>query len=306
MPPSPTGPMSSPMTEHLAVPSPEQKQEMPGQGHEYAETLKNPFPEVMLCLPVSTAEDISPISPAAVDNADNASNASMENDTHSSLHNQGTIASKNDPVMPEDVWVEPAEDPWYRAISPRRWAIIVICIVGITGVVLAILGAMNKLSHGSSADASPPAEDGASMTNTTPTTKTTSAASPTFTHPLNNKIDCADNSTFLTDINWVGTAVDAYTSAFAQAASAAGCCTACQAHRGGGCAGWLYTPGSDFTPCTKIIITREQDDRGGVDDGSCPLGRVPMTFFSQDAETDGSTQSTAGMGPCSLEGKLQQ
>lgn len=176
------------------------------------------------------------------------------------------------------------------------------------------------------------------MTNTTPTTKTTSAASPTFTvsilsfssfspfwgnenptaswtnpsqtslsqHPLNNKIDCADNSTFLTDINWVGTAVDAYTSAFAQAASAAGCCTACQAHRGGGCAGWLYTPGSDFTPCTKIIITREQDDRGGVDDGSCPLGRVPMTFFSQDAETDGSTQSTAGMGPCSLEGKLQQ
>ncbi|KAL2169419.1 hypothetical protein VTG60DRAFT_6048 [Thermothelomyces hinnuleus] len=293
------------MAEPPAVLPPQKKPETLGQDNQYAETLQNPFPEVMLSPAPSTAGGTAPTSPVAVNSVGNANDASMKNETRSSLHHQGTISSKEDPVMREDVWVEPKEEPWYKAISPRRWATIVICTVGITGVVLAILGAMNKLSSGSSSDASPLAGDGTSMTSTTSATPTASA-DPNSTHPLSNKIDCADNSTFLTPVNWVGTTVNAYTSAFAQAASAAGCCAACQAHPGGGCAGWLYTPGSDFTPCTKIIVSREQDDRGGVNDGSCPLGRAPTTFFNQDFGSEGSTRSTAGMGPCSLEGKLQQ
>ncbi|KAL2161010.1 hypothetical protein VTH06DRAFT_8723 [Thermothelomyces fergusii] len=316
MSPSPAGPRGPPMAEHSAVLPPQDNPETSGQDHQYAETLQNPFPEVIPCPAASTAGGTAAASPAAVSNADDANNAAMENDTRSSLHNQGTIGSKEDRVVPEDVWVEPKEDPWYRAISPKKWATIVICTVGITGVVLAILGAMDKLSGKSSSDASSPGEDEASITSKTTATPTAPAGpnptadpsptDPSQQHPLSSKIDCGDNSTFLAAINWVGTTVDSYTSAFAQAASAAGCCAACEGHPGGGCAGWLYTPGSDFTPCTKIIVSREQDDRGGVDDGSCPLGRVPVTFFNQDIDSDGGTRSTAGMGPCSVEGKLQQ
>ncbi|AEO54569.1 hypothetical protein MYCTH_2297265 [Thermothelomyces thermophilus ATCC 42464] len=145
---SPTDPRGRPMAEPPAVLPPENKPETLGQDHQYAETLQNPFPEVILSPASSTAVGTAPTSPVAVNSVDNANDASTENETRSSLHHQGTISSKEDPVMREDVWVDPREEPWYKAVSPRRWATIVICTVGITGVVLAILGAMNKLSSG--------------------------------------------------------------------------------------------------------------------------------------------------------------
>ncbi|KAL2198405.1 hypothetical protein P885DRAFT_67593 [Corynascus similis CBS 632.67] len=319
-----------PSVEDPAVCPSDNKFQILDQDFQYAETLQNPLPEVVLSSPASTAYGTTPTSPVALEGVDGPNEAATENDARSSLH-PGTAGSK-EAVMREDVWVEPKEVPWYKAISPKKWATIVICTVGITGVVLAILGAMNKLSgverseitadllspyktsahqiSSSSDTSSPTGGDTSSGTNITSTTPAASSK-PTPTHfPSSiDKIDCADNSTFYAPVDWVGTTVNAYKTAFAQAASPAGCCAACESHRGGGCAGWLYMPGSDFTPCTKVLVSREQDDRGGVDDGTCPLGRVATTFFSSSSSQSGEDRSgrgTAGMGPCSLGGKLQQ
>ncbi|KAH6628206.1 hypothetical protein F5144DRAFT_622185 [Chaetomium tenue] len=292
-----------------------------GQEYQYAETLQNPFPEVIFSGPANTAHNAASTSPAAVGGIDGTNDSPADQDAGSSLR-FGTPGSK-EPAMHEDVWVEPAEAPWYKTISRGRWAAIIICTVGITGVVLAILGAMNKLS-GERSDSSDPSPDfptpidmsadqtsssntpsPAESTSATPTTFVTSTTSG-ITKPTNTpttKIDCHDPSSFLTPISWIGTTVGAYKTEFASTGhqAASGCCSACQGRVEGGCAGWLHNPSSQFTPCTLVVIDVDQADKG--DAKNCPRGRAATTLFLAGVAEDGGN-GTAGMGPCALEGHV--
>jgi hypothetical protein len=114
-----------------------------GQDYQYAETLQNPFPEVVFSSHTNTAQSTGPTSRAG--GVDGTNEAAHEPDTRSSLR-PDTAGSSKEPALHEDVWVEPPEVPWYKEISRRKWIAIIICTAGITGVLLAILGAMNKFS----------------------------------------------------------------------------------------------------------------------------------------------------------------
>ncbi|KAK3298678.1 uncharacterized protein B0H64DRAFT_80513 [Chaetomium fimeti] len=294
------------------------------QEYQYAETLQNPFPEVIFSGPENTAPSAASTSPAAIGGIDGTNESTADPDTRSSLR-LGTPGSK-EPEMHDNIWVEPAEAPWYKAISLRRWAAIIICTVGITGVVLAILGAMNKLS-GERSDFTDPGPDSptpgktsadqtsssdntpspAESTSATPTTFITSTTSGTAkpTNPPTTKIDCNSLSTYLTPISWVGTTVGAYKSEFASAGgmSPFACCRACQERAEGGCAGWLHNASAEFTPCTLVVVNVDQPDKGDGDEDDnamCPRGRTAATFFQGGLGEDGS-EGTAGMGPCALE-----
>ncbi|KAH6854793.1 hypothetical protein B0I37DRAFT_39668 [Chaetomium sp. MPI-CAGE-AT-0009] len=297
-----------------------------GQEYQYAETLQNPFPEVIFSGPENTAHTAASTSPAAIGGMDGTNEGPADHETRRSSLRLGTPGSK-EPAMPENVWVEPPEAPWYKAISLRRWAAIIICTAGITGVVLAILGAMNKLSgeRSDSTDSGPdsptPGKTSADQTSSsdTPSAAESTSATPTtfvtLTTPGNakptneptTKIDCSNPSTFLTPVSWVGTTVGAYKSEFAAldgpaASAASACCRACEERAGGGCAGWLYNPGSQFTPCTLVVINVDQAGRDEADE-ACPRGRTGTTFFNGGLAEDGSS-GTAGMGPCAREGHV--
>lgn len=187
-----TDPREQPMSEIPNPASPRSPLKTYGQDYRYAETLQNPFPEVVVCSNTANTVHTAPTPAAAV--AVGGDGATPEHDTRSSLR-PDTVGSK-EPVMPEDIWVEPREAPWYKTISRRKWAAIIICIVGVTGVVLAILGAMDKLSGErsaattdspssadmtSSSDSSSPAGDSTSTTNTISGTSTTTTTKPTST-----------------------------------------------------------------------------------------------------------------------------
>ncbi|KAK4039365.1 hypothetical protein C8A01DRAFT_36660 [Parachaetomium inaequale] len=300
-------PRERPMSEIPTSPHPRGPFKTFGQEYQYAETLQNPFPEVIFAGPANAAHGTAPTSPVSAGGADGTNEPPTDHGTLSS-HRPATTGSK-EPVMHEDVWVEPAEAPWYTTISRRKWAAIIICTVGITGVMLAILGAMNKLSgtrstpttnpdpdsptpsktsadQTSSSDAPSSASSTPAAAATTLTTSTTSVR-PTSTNHPSPKVDCTNPSTFLTPIFWIGTTVGAYNGAFAQAASAQACCTSCLNQPG--CAGWLYDASSKYTPCTKVVVSRAMDDKGGGVE-TCPLGRAPTTYFSEgrDGEIDTS------------------
>jgi hypothetical protein len=98
----------------------------------------------------------------------------------------------------------------------------------------------------------------------------------------------------------VGTDVGTYKGDFSQATSAEACCKACAAHAAGGCAGWLYNATSLYTPCTKIVLTVEQE---GDKDERCPKGHAPVTYFSRGDE--GGRGEVAGMGPCGVRVDVQ-
>lgn len=115
------------------------------QDYQYAETLQNPFPEVVFSSPANTAQSTGPTSQAG--GGDGTNETAHDPDTRSSLR-PDTAGSSKEPRLHEDVWVEPPELPWYKEISRRKWIAIIICTAGITGVLLAILGAMNKFSGG--------------------------------------------------------------------------------------------------------------------------------------------------------------
>lgn len=349
---STTDPTGRPMSQNSASSTSGAPFKTFGQDYQYAETLQNPFPEVIFSGPANATHSAASTSPAAVSGIDGTNESPADHDTRSSLR-LGTPGSK-EPAMSENVWVEPAEVPWYKTISKGRWAAIIICTVGITGVVLAILGAMNKLS-GERSDTSKPSPDSptlgnmstdeasssntpspAESTSATPTTFVTSTTSgnakPTVSklfppqtmlpiaHLLNHhtnphpppgtqntpttKIDCGDLSSFLTPISWIGTTVGAYTTEFAPTGHdpAAACCRACLERADGGCAGWLHNTNSQFTPCTLVVIDKDQADRGG-DRATCPRGRAETTFFNAGVAGDGSS-GTAGMGPCALGGHV--
>jgi hypothetical protein len=301
-----------------------------GQDYRYAETLQNPFPEVVVCSSAANTPHTAPTLVAAV--AVGGDGTTAEHATRSS-HRPDTARSK-EPLMPEDIRVEPREAPWYKTISRRKWAAIIICTIGITGVVLAILGAMNKLSGKrsaatttdslifadmtSSSDSSSPINDNTSTTGTISATSTTTSANPKSTvsplppplppppslltplppNPQNNppppKTDCTTPTTFLHPITWVGTDVGTYKGEFSQATSPETCCKACVAHAAGGCAGWLYNATSLYTPCTKIILTVEQE---GDRDERSTMGHAPVTYFSKGEVGKGEV---AGMGPCGV------
>ncbi|EAQ89524.1 predicted protein [Chaetomium globosum CBS 148.51] len=297
--------MSSPAADSRGRPMSENSASSPsratfktfGQEYQYAETLQNPFPEVIFSGPANTATSAASTSPAAVGGIDGTNDSPADNDTRSSLR-FGTPGSK-EPAMHEDVWVEPAEAPWYKTISRGRWAAIIICTVGITGVVLAILGAMNKLS-GERSDSSDPSPDfptpidmsadqasssntpsPAESTSATPTTLVTSTTSGNAKPqtPPTTKIDCHDPSSFLTPISWIGTTVGAYKTEFA-----------------------FDRPTSRLGLLQRVPGPR----RGRADKGdakSCPRGRAATTFFLAGVAEDGSN-GTAGMGPCALEGHV--
>ncbi len=305
-----------------ALAAPQKSLKTFGQSYQYAETLQNPFPEVVFSGVASTS---------AVRSGDGANEASAD----SSIR-PGTAGSSKEPVLHEDVWVEPPEPPWYKEISRRSWIAIIICTVGITGVLMAILGAMNKFSGPERSDpsisfttslttinsintvttmnTSPPTPSKTADKTSTDSTTTTTAATTTGTatatssnptsivspssfpfppppadpsQPPLQKIDCSAPSTFLTSITWIGTDINTYTGEFAQAGSASACCELCAAHAPG-CAGWLYNASSAFTPCTKIVITA-----GDQKDEKCPKGYAGATTFAK-----GDGEGVAGLGPC--------
>lgn len=136
-------------------------------------------------------------------------------------------------------------------------------------------------------------------------------------------INCSAPSTFLSSILWVGTDdVGAYSGAFAQASTASACCELCLSQTPG-CAGWLFNGSSAFTPCTRVVLKKENGKRdeekndkkksesggevltvvgrGDKDAGTCPDGVAATTVFE---ETDGA-EGVAGMGPCSGGWKIQ-
>ena len=128
-------------------------------------------------------------------------------------------------------------------------------------------------------------------------------STPTQNTPT-TKIDCANPSSFLTPISWIGTTVGAYKTEFAPTGHgpASACCRACLERGEGGCAGWLHNAESEFTPCTLVVSDVDQSDKGG-DPETCPRGRAETTFFNAGVADDGS-RGTAGMGPCALEGHV--
>jgi hypothetical protein len=149
---------------HISSPPPShQAFKAYGQDYRYAETLHNPFPEVVCSgpssIPVAAAVGVD--AGVSRDASGSAAAATAANTTTigsltatTAAHDSHSISSHNDTGMGKEsilvrdelVWVEPSEEPWYKSISRRRWLAIIVCTVGITGVVLAILGAMNKLS----------------------------------------------------------------------------------------------------------------------------------------------------------------
>ncbi|KAK4156790.1 hypothetical protein C8A00DRAFT_30340 [Chaetomidium leptoderma] len=307
MSPSPTtDPRERSTSEFPASAPPREPSKTYGQDYQYAETLQNPFPEVILSSAANTGQNGAPTSHIG------AADGANEPDTRSSL--RPDTAGSKEPAMHEDIWVEPREVPWYKTISRRKWATIIISTLGITGVMLAILGAMNKFSPPRTSNPSPPTDDNASTTTgTVSTASSSSTTTSSTTNPTSTsqppKIECNTPSTFLTHITWIGTQVGAYRGEFAQASSASACCASCLTHHssgssGGGCAGWLYNATSTFTPCTKIIVVASSSSSGkdGETDDKCPKGYAETTYFAR-GDGDGDGDGVAGMGPCS--GKMQ-
>ncbi len=158
--------MSSPITDPreramaentVPAPPPAAHHETPklfDKDYQYAENLQNPFPEVIF----------SPVPNPVPGDGDHHTTAAS---TAHSTPRPGTAGSTKDmPPIREHVWVEPADPPWYTAISRRKWIAIIICTVGITGAMVAVLAAMGKFSGGRS-------EDSDTTSTTTPVTTVT-------------------------------------------------------------------------------------------------------------------------------------
>ncbi|KAL1841061.1 hypothetical protein VTJ49DRAFT_7445 [Mycothermus thermophilus] len=331
---------------HIPAPPPSRQPfKTYGQNYRYAETFHNPFPEVICVGPASApaAVGVDVGVSGGISGAAATANTptTTEYDTHSTSFDQdGTSpVSKEAAVREEAVWVELPETPWYKAISKRRWLVIIVCTVGITGVVLAILGAMNKLSGESANDVTAITAGNETSSSTMPSAiSATSSGVSSSTRPISSStpstvplIDCSSPETFLTSVTWVGTDVAKYKGEFAQASSPEACCRSCLGHPGqsnsgrqnnprddsnnqdvaSGCAGWLYNATSTFTPCTKIaVLSPGKNARDNKDeDGTCPRGYADVTYFTvldEDASKDAKKYAgVGGMGPCALEMQVQ-
>ncbi|MCV5084864.1 hypothetical protein OFB78_30160, partial [Escherichia coli] len=64
-----------------------------------------------------------------------------------------------------------------------------------------------------------------------------------------------------------------------------------------GCAGWMYDGANKFTPCTKVMVTKDE----GNPNKQCPKGKAAATFFSQNPDK----MVVGGIGPCSGETQMQ-
>ncbi|KAL2016974.1 hypothetical protein VTK56DRAFT_2808 [Thermocarpiscus australiensis] len=284
------GPREPPVS-GLPTSAPSSRQEafkMFGQGYQYAETLQNPLPEMVVSHARTSQTNIG------VSQFDSGSSSIEGNGQHDAPfpHRSDTVGSKES-AMREAVWVEPPEEPWYRKISNLGWLIIAVTVLGIAGVVLAILGAMGIFSHGhSGSDVQVPSPTAKISTTASPSATSTSA----FARPTGagTRISCTDPSTFINDTLWIGTEVGSYTGQFSQAKSPGSCCDLCFG-RAPGCAGWLYNASSTFTPCTMIVVSA---DKPRPDD-KCPKGYAPTTFFALGED------GVAGLGPCSEKADIQ-
>src|SRR5689334_10287225 len=97
------GPRERPMSETPTSPPPRGPFKSFGQDYQYAETLQNPFPEVIFAGPANTAHGVAPTSPVSAGGADGASDAPTEHGTLSA--HRPAIAGSKGPAMHEDVWV---------------------------------------------------------------------------------------------------------------------------------------------------------------------------------------------------------
>ncbi|KAK3372336.1 hypothetical protein B0H63DRAFT_484416 [Podospora didyma] len=282
--------------------SPDKQFKAYGQDYQYAETWANPLPELIVdaanhqTLPAGSAGTAGrAVAPVQNDGAQS------ETDDDGPRMNEAAVLPRRltptgdsikGPVIPETIWLDPDEEPWYRRIQ-RRWVIYgTVIAVGIIAVLLAILGAMGVLSHKSSAD------ETTATTNSTTSgpTSTSSAVLWTSTRPVPTSgathIDCSDQSTFFKDMGFVtGVGPDgSFNAGFgAGASSAEDCCKNCL-DDGEGCIGWLFDKGNRFTPCTKVVIVKTLSNN----DTQCPNGYADSTSFSK-----GSVIGVVGMGPCS-------
>ncbi|KAK4103358.1 hypothetical protein N658DRAFT_422111 [Parathielavia hyrcaniae] len=158
---TPTDPREPPMAQlppSSPTPPPREPLKSFGQEYQYAETLQNPYPEVVFTGPSNPARGAASTSPAIAGVGDRTQEASSASHDAFSSHRPDTAGSKNT-ALHEDIWVEPRGAPWYKAVSPKKWAIVIVCTLGVTGVVLAILGAMNKLTPSRSEPTTAPSPD---------------------------------------------------------------------------------------------------------------------------------------------------
>ncbi|KAK3497777.1 uncharacterized protein B0T23DRAFT_402862 [Neurospora hispaniola] len=287
-----------------------------GQDYQFAETWANPPPEFVVSTGVAN-NDQNPglLEEAHHNNGGNggAANLASIGGSFKTKESQHTADEQ-----PEVIWVPPSDKPWYKKIAKLWWMIGGISTLGIIAVILAILGALGMLdSHhnksvvlhtndpypsGTSTSltsTSTPPESTASATSSiepsslSTGTSTLPAASPTST---NLAKQCTDTSTFIEHLAWMGTEVGGYEATYDAASSSKECCNRCF-NGDPGCAGWMYDGANKFTPCTKVMVTKDE----GNPNKQCPKGKAAATFFSQNPDK----KVVGGIGPCSGESQIQ-
>ncbi|KAH7634291.1 hypothetical protein B0T09DRAFT_2426 [Sordaria sp. MPI-SDFR-AT-0083] len=268
-----------------------------GQDYQFAETWANPPPEFVVSTGAAASNNQNPGLVEEVHHSGGgpggAANLASIGGSFRTKESQQTA---DEP--PEVIWVPPSDKPWYKRSAKLWWMIGGISTLGIIAVILAILGAMGML--GGHHNNTPTAESSASATSSIDPsssatgTSTSSAATPSST---NLAKQCTDDTTFIEHLSWMGTETGSYEATYDSASSGKECCNRCFSGDPG-CAGWMYDGANKFTPCTKVMVTKDE----GNPNKQCPRGKAATTFFS----TNAAKKVVGGVGPCSGEAQIQR
>ncbi|KAK3495678.1 hypothetical protein B0T13DRAFT_303070 [Neurospora crassa] len=266
-----------------------------GQDYQFAETWANPPPEFVVSTGVANNDQNPGLLEEAHPNSGGNGGATNIGSIGGSFRTKESQHTADE--QPEVIWVPPSDKPWYKKIAKLWWMIGGISTLGIIAVILAILGALGMLDghHNNT-----PPESTASITSSiepsslSTGTSTLPAASPTST---NLAKQCTDTSTFIERLAWMGTEVGGYEATYDAAGSGKECCNRCF-NGDPGCAGWMYDGANKFTPCTKVMVIKDE----GNPNKQCPKGKAAATFFSQNPDK----KVVGGIGPCSGESQIQR
>ncbi|KAL0475478.1 hypothetical protein QR685DRAFT_550068 [Neurospora intermedia] len=265
-----------------------------GQDYQFAETWANPPPEFVVSTGVTNNDQNPGLLEEAHPNSGGNGGAANLASIGGSFRTKESQHTADE--QPEVIWVPPSDKPWYKKIAKLWWMIGGISTLGIIAVILAILGALGMLdSHHNN---TPPESTASATSSIEPSslstgTSTLPAASPTSTNPAKQ---CTDTSAFIEHLAWMGTEVGGYEATYDAASSGKECCNRCF-NGDPGCAGWMYDGANKFTPCTKVMVTKDEGDPNK----QCPKGKAAATFFSQNPDK----KVVGGIGPCSGESQIQ-
>ncbi|KAK1777370.1 hypothetical protein QBC45DRAFT_188115 [Copromyces sp. CBS 386.78] len=266
-----------------------------GQDYQFAETWANPPPEFVVSTGAASNDQNPGLLEEAHPNGGGNGGATNLASIGGSFKTKGSQQTADE--QPEVIWVPPSDKPWYKRSAKLWWMIGGISTLGIIAVILAILGALGMLGgHHNNTPSEPMASATSSIdpSSSATGTSTSSAATPTST---NLAKQCTDDTTFIEHIAWMGTEVGGYEATYNAASSGKECCNHCFSGDPG-CAGWMYDGANKFTPCTKLMVTKDE----GNPNKQCPKGKAPTTYFSKNPDK----KVVGGGGPCSEESQIQR